>query len=50
METQEPQQYESPRIVDFGDLAELTEHQSTGDPLDHHPYHGGDPHLTSSIH
>jgi hypothetical protein len=48
MEKEEPQQYESPRIVDFGDLAELTQHQATGDPLDN-PYHGGDPHLTSSI-
>lgn len=48
MGTEEPGPYESPRIVDFGDFAELTKHQLPGDPLDH-PYHGGDPHLTSSI-
>jgi hypothetical protein len=48
MGTEEPGPYESPRIVDFGDFAALTKHQLPGDPLDH-PYHGGDPHLTSSI-
>jgi hypothetical protein len=48
MEERESQQYESPEIVDYGDFAELTQHQVPGDPLDS-PFHGGDPHLTSSI-
>ena len=48
MEERESQQYESPEIVDYGDIAELTQHQMPGDPHDS-PVHGGDPHLTSSI-
>ena len=48
MEEGESQQYESPEIVDYGDFAEVTAHQVPGDPL-HHPLHGGDPHMTSSI-
>ena len=47
MEEGESQQYESPEIVDYGDFAEVTAHQA-GDPL-HFPFHGGDPHMTSSI-
>ena len=49
MDHQEPLEYESPVIVDYGDFAELTQHQMEGgQPLDF-PFHGGDPHLTSSI-
>jgi hypothetical protein len=49
MEHQEPVPYENPIIVDHGDFADLTQHQMEGDhPLDF-PFHGGDPHLTSSI-
>jgi hypothetical protein len=48
MEERESQQYESPEIVDYGDFAELTQHQVPGDPLDP-SFHGGDPHMTSSI-
>ena len=48
MEERESQQYESPEIVDYGDFAELTQHEVPGDPHDF-PFHGGDPHLTSSI-
>jgi hypothetical protein len=47
METKEPEEYTSPEVSDFGDLAELTQHEPFGDPhLD--PIHGGDPHLTFS--
>ncbi len=48
MEERESQQYESPVIVDYGDFAELTQHQMLGDPHDF-PFHGSDPHMTSSI-
>jgi hypothetical protein len=48
MENKEPTQYERPQIVDLGNLAELTQQESHGDPLDF-PFHGGDPHMTSSI-
>ena len=47
MEERESQQYESPEIVDYGDIAELTQHQMPGDPHDF-PFHGGDPHMTFS--
>jgi hypothetical protein len=48
MEQKESQPYESPEIVDYGDFAGLTQHDVPGDPLDS-PFHGGDPHMTSSI-
>ena len=48
MEETESEQYESPKIVENGDFAELTQHQMPGDPLDF-PFHGGDPHMSSSI-
>ena len=47
MEEKESQQYESPEIVDYGDIAELTQHQMHGDPHDF-PFHGSDPHMTFS--
>jgi hypothetical protein len=47
MEEKESHRYESPVIVDYGDFAELTQHQTLGDP--HDSFHGGDPHMTSSI-
>ena len=47
MEERESQPYESPEVVDYGDFAEITQHQMPGDP--HDPFHGGDPHMTSSI-
>jgi hypothetical protein len=47
-ETERPTEYERPVIVEYGELADLTQHHPTDDPL-HHPSHGGDPHVTSSI-
>ena len=47
MEERESQQYESPEIVDYGDIAEITQHEVTGDPH-HFPFHGSDPHMTFS--
>ena len=29
----QPNEYEAPRVVDYGDLAELTERQSTPPPI-----------------
>jgi hypothetical protein len=48
MEEKESRQYESPMILDYGDFAELTQHQMPGDPHDF-PFHGSDPHMASSI-
>jgi hypothetical protein len=47
-ETTKPAEYESPVIVEYGEFSDLTQHHPVGDPL-HHPSHGDDPHLTSSI-
>ena len=48
MESYEPEEYTSPEIADFGDFAELTQHESFGDP---HivPFLGDDAHIRSSI-
>ena len=40
-------EYESPRITDYGDFSEQTQHDGHGDPLNADPLH--DPHLTGSI-
>ena len=47
MDKKEPVEYESPVIVDYGDVAELTQHQLHGEH-DELPFHGRDPHMTFS--
>lgn len=47
LDKKEPVEYESPVIVDYGDVAELTQHQLHGEH-DEFPFHGHDPHMTFS--
>jgi hypothetical protein len=42
----EKREYESPVIFDYGEFGELTQHQPSGDPLQH-PL--PDPHMMGSI-
>ena len=48
MDEEKTPEYETPEVIDYGNLAELTASQVHGDPLNslHHPEH--DPHLVFS--